>query len=208
MENFKSCRKYSAEWETLNFSWLLNEMIKPDLVESKIRFVQTAVLSLLWMYFTCCWITYEYHQLTISSCVSVRMSRYWARGKFGEHERGVRVARGAAECNSSLLSALQTSQVLNISTYALLKHELIKEWFAHAIARTARGNDNNNNTHLFSLLSVNKFKRFLLNFLIKHMVNASLSIAELWMHSGDSGLLSSQQLEELRIVYWRHQRAQ
>ena len=42
--------------------------------------------------------------LTISSCVSVRMSRYWARGKFGEHERGVRVARGAAECNSSLLS--------------------------------------------------------------------------------------------------------
>ena len=87
-------------------------------------------------------------------CVSVRMSRYWARGKFGEHERGVRVARGTA------------------------------------------------------LLSVNKFKHFLLNFVIKHMVNASLSIAELWMHSGDSGLLSSQQLEELRIIYWRHQRAQ
>ena len=34
-------------------------------------------------------------QLTISSCVSVRVSRYWARWKFGEHERGVRVARGA-----------------------------------------------------------------------------------------------------------------
>ena len=48
-----------------------------------------------------------------------------ARGKFGEHERGVRVARGAAECNSSLLSALQTSQVLNNSTYAQLQHELI-----------------------------------------------------------------------------------
>ena len=63
--------------------------------------------------------------LTISSYVSLRMSRYWARGKFGEHERGVRVARGAAECNSSLLSALQTSQVLNISTYAQLQHELI-----------------------------------------------------------------------------------
>ena len=45
--------------------------------------------------------------------------------QFGEHERGIRVARGAAESNSSLLSALQTSQVLNISTYALLKHELI-----------------------------------------------------------------------------------
>ena len=89
------------------------------------------------------------------------------------------------------------------------RKQLCKEW-PHAIARTARGDDNNNNnnTHLFSLLSVNKFKRFLLNFLIKHMVNASLSIAELWMHSGDSGLLSSQKLEELRIVYWSHQRAQ
>ena len=62
---------------------------------------------------------------TISSWVSVRMSRYWGRGKCGEHERAVRVARGAAESNSSLLSAPQTSQVLNISTYAQLKHELI-----------------------------------------------------------------------------------
>ena len=43
-------------------------------------------------------------KLTISSCVSVRMSRYWARGKFGEQERGVRVARGTASCNSSFLS--------------------------------------------------------------------------------------------------------
>ena len=34
-----------------------------------------------------------------------------ARGKFGEHERSVRVARGAAESNSSFLSAPQTSQV-------------------------------------------------------------------------------------------------
>ena len=37
-----------------------------------------------------------FYRLTISSCVCVRMSRYWARRKFGEHERGVRVARGAA----------------------------------------------------------------------------------------------------------------
>ena len=38
----------------------------------------------------------------------------------------VRVARVAAKSNSSLLSALQTSQVLNILTpYAQLKHELI-----------------------------------------------------------------------------------
>ena len=34
-----------------------------------------------------------------------------ARRKFGEHERGARVARGAAGSNSSFLSALQTSQV-------------------------------------------------------------------------------------------------
>ena len=40
------------------------------------------------------------------------------------------------------------------------------------------------------------------------MVNNSSCTAELWMHSGDSGLLSLQQLEELRTVYWRHQRTQ
>ena len=72
-----------------------------------------------------CKYIYIYIYITISSCISVRMSRYWARGKLGEHERGVRVARGAAECNSSLLSALPTSQVLNFSTYAQLQHELI-----------------------------------------------------------------------------------
>ena len=41
----------------------------------------------------------------------VRISSYGARGKFGEHEKCVRVARGAAESNSNFLSALQTSQV-------------------------------------------------------------------------------------------------
>ena len=35
----------------------------------------------------------------------------YAHGKFGEHEKCVRVARGAAERNPSILSALQTSQV-------------------------------------------------------------------------------------------------
>ena len=43
--------------------------------------------------------------------LSVRIRVMDARGKFGEHERSVRVARGAAESNSSVLSALQTSQV-------------------------------------------------------------------------------------------------
>ena len=48
-----------------------------------------------------------------------------ARGKFGEHERCVRVARGVASSNSSFLSALQTSQVLHISMNAQLTHEPI-----------------------------------------------------------------------------------
>ena len=34
------------------------------IVESKIRFDQIAVLSLLWIYSTCCWITNEYHELS------------------------------------------------------------------------------------------------------------------------------------------------
>ena len=46
-------------------------------------------------------------KLTIGSYVSVRSSRYEARGKFGEHERCVRVARGVAESNSSFLSMNQ-----------------------------------------------------------------------------------------------------
>lgn len=44
------------------------------------------------------------------------------------HERvksGIRVARVAAEGNSSLLSALQTPQVLNMYTNTQLKLELI-----------------------------------------------------------------------------------
>ena len=64
-------------------------------------------------------------KLTISSYVGVRSSRYEARGKFGEHERCVRVARGVAESNSSFLSALQTSRVLHISMNAQLTYEPI-----------------------------------------------------------------------------------
>ena len=44
---------------------------------------------------------------TIGSYVSVRSSRYEARGKFGEHERCVRVARGVAESNYSFLNAIE-----------------------------------------------------------------------------------------------------
>ena len=63
--------------------------------------------------------------------------------------------------------------------------------------RTARGDDNNN-TNLLSLLAANEFKSFLLNYLIKHMANASSFTAEIWMPLGDvlGGLLRSQQFEE------------
>ena len=51
------------------------------------------------------------HSLRIGSYLACVYRVMDARGKFGEHERSVRVAPGAAESNSSLLSALQTSQV-------------------------------------------------------------------------------------------------
>ena len=63
--------------------------------------------------------------LTIGSYVSVRSSRHDARGKFGGHERCVRVAGGVAESNFSFLSALQTCQVLQISMNAQLTYEPI-----------------------------------------------------------------------------------
>ena len=54
--------------------------------------------------------SYDY-QLRICSCLTCVYRVMDARGKFGEHEKCVRVARGAAESNSSFLSALQTSKV-------------------------------------------------------------------------------------------------
>ena len=47
----------------------------------------------------------------IGSCLAYVYRVMDARGKFGGHERSVRVAQGVAESNSSFLSALQTSQV-------------------------------------------------------------------------------------------------
>ena len=45
----------------------------------------------------------KYNQQLVHAS-AVHSSRYEARGKFGEHERCVRVARGVAESNSSFLS--------------------------------------------------------------------------------------------------------
>ena len=56
-------------------------------------------------------IKFIYACLRIGSSLACVYRVMDARGKFGEHERSVRVARGAAESNSSFLSALQTSQV-------------------------------------------------------------------------------------------------
>ena len=69
------------------------------------------------------WVENVIKQLVHTSAVC--SSRYEARGKFGEHERCVRVARGVAESNSSFLSALQTSQVLHISMNAQMMYEPI-----------------------------------------------------------------------------------
>ena len=44
--------------------------------------------------------------LRIYSCLACVFRVMDARGKLGEHEKCVRVARGAAESNSSFLSAL------------------------------------------------------------------------------------------------------
>ena len=49
--------------------------------------------------------------LRICSCLACVYRVMDARGKFGEHEKCVRVARGATEGNYSFLSALQSSQV-------------------------------------------------------------------------------------------------
>ena len=45
------------------------------------------------------------------SMLGMCLSRMDAHGKFGEHERSVRVARGEAKRFSSFSSALPTSQV-------------------------------------------------------------------------------------------------
>ena len=70
-----------------------------------------------WFYLSC-WLG----KLRICSCLACVYRVMNARGKFGEHEKCVGVARGAAEINSSFLSALQASQVHPLySIYAQLK---------------------------------------------------------------------------------------
>ena len=63
-------------------------------------------------------------QLTIGCYVSVRSSRYEALGKFGEHERCVRVARGVAEmrkrCVFSQGICLLTSWACTIGIWSTL----------------------------------------------------------------------------------------
>ena len=57
------------------------------------------------------------------SCVGVCSSPYAAGGKFEEHIKYVRVARGAAESKSSFLSALSTFQVPHILINARMTNE-------------------------------------------------------------------------------------
>ena len=51
----------------------------------------------------------------------MRSSRYEARGKFGEHERCVRVARGVAESNSSFQLLLLVKTGKSKEEYAVVK---------------------------------------------------------------------------------------
>ena len=61
-------------------------------------------------------------------------------------------------------SILRCRKTINSLKNYFSEKQLCKEWSAHAIAHTPRADDSNNNkTHVFSLLSVNKFKSFLLN---------------------------------------------
>ena len=85
------------------------------------NFIWKIILSFIWMSGSAS----HDRSLTIGSYVSMRSSRYEARGKFGEHERCIWVAWGIAESNSSFLSALQTSLVLHISMNAQLTYESI-----------------------------------------------------------------------------------
>ena len=72
------------------------------------------------------------------------MSRYWGRWKYGEHKRGVRVAWGAAESNSSLLMLHISAYTLMVNTSSgtvnllmhlgdilrrLLRSQQLEEWF-------------------------------------------------------------------------------
>ena len=66
-----------------------------------------------------------------------------------------------------LKSILRCRKSIDSPKHSFWKKQLCKTWFAQVIARTARTDDNNNNTHLFSLLSIIKFNRFLLNFRCK-----------------------------------------
>ena len=50
-----------------------------------------------------------YNNLRICSCLACIYRVMDARGKFGEHEKYIRVAQGPPESNSNFLSALQTS---------------------------------------------------------------------------------------------------
>ena len=70
-----------------------------------------------WFYLSC-WLG----KLRICSCLACVYRVMNARGKFGEHEKCVGVARGVAEISSSFLSALQASQAHPLySIYAQLK---------------------------------------------------------------------------------------
>ena len=81
-------------------------LCKGVFLHCNIPFVLTNRVGKIYLYFLG-----AFNKLRICSCLACVYQVMDARRKFGEHKNYVRVARGAAESNSSFLSALQTSQV-------------------------------------------------------------------------------------------------
>ena len=103
-------------------------------------------------------------------------------------------------------SILRCRKTIDSPKNSFWKKQFCKEWSTHAVARTARG-DNNNNTHLFSLLPVEKFKSFLNS---RYKTHGKRCILCYWVMDTLGRCLGriSKFTRTRDIVYWRHQRAQ
>ena len=99
-------RRQEHQWHTR-----LSPSVPLDVIRDLLLNRRTIALNLFFKSTTKRVITVALCKLRIGSCLVCVYRVMDARGKFGEHESSVRVVRGAAESNSSFLSALQTSQV-------------------------------------------------------------------------------------------------
>ena len=105
-------------------------------------------------------------------------------------------------------SSFKRQKTINSPKNSFWKKQLCKEWFARAIAHPACADDNNNNSHLFSLLSVSKFKSFHLN--LRYKTHGQRFIMYCWvMHALGRRLRRIANFKRTQgKVYWHHQYAQ